>query len=139
MLLQVPADNRRRGFLPTEDVHYEGVAQEQLSYRGETRAQSSILPLLTGLMKNRHRENALTHHLAALRDYMPAEHRALIGFVGRLPDLRDLAAPACFNWMLDAMAEFREIHFGWAEPYIHRYTDDPRAPVARRTYHGCVR
>jgi hypothetical protein len=80
MLLQVPADNRRRGFLPTEDAHYEGVAQEQLSYRGETGAQSSILPLLTGLMKNRHRENALIHHLAALRDYMPAEHRALIGF-----------------------------------------------------------
>lgn len=31
-------------------------------------------------MKSRNRENALTHHLAALRDYMPAEHRALIGF-----------------------------------------------------------
>lgn len=114
------------------------MAQEQLSYRVETGAQSSILPLLTGLMKSRNLGNALIHHLAALRDYMPAEHRALIRFVGRRSDLRNLAAPACFNRMLDAMAEFREIHLGWAEPYIHRYTDDPRASVARNTYHGCV-
>ncbi len=49
MLLQVPADKWRRGVLPTEDVHYEGVVQEQLSYRSETGAQTSILPLLTGL------------------------------------------------------------------------------------------
>lgn len=109
-----------------EDVHYEGVLREPLSYRGETGAQSSILPLLTGLMKIHHRTSTLTRHLAALRDYMPAEHRTLIGSVERLPDLRELASPACFNRVLDAMAEFREIHFGWAEQYIHRHTDDPR-------------
>jgi len=109
-----------------EDVHYQGVSQAPISYRGETGAQSSILPLLTGLMKIRHKPSALTDHLAALRDYMPAEHRALLGSVERLPDLRGQASPGCFNRVLDAMAEFREIHFGWAEQYIHRHTDDPR-------------
>ena len=109
-----------------EDVHYEGVPQAPISYRGETGAQSSIMPLLTGLLKIAHRPSPLTNHLADLRSYMPAEHRALIDSVECLPDLRRLAGPAGFNRVLDAMAEFREVHFGWAEQYIHRHTDDPR-------------
>ena len=28
--------------------------------------------------------------------------------------------------MLEAIATFREIHFGWADLYIHRRVDDPR-------------
>lgn len=109
-----------------EDVHYEGVSQAPISYRGETGAQSSIMPLLVGLMKIRHRPSALTNHLADMRHYMPVEHRALIEVVEQLPDLRRWASPANFNHVLDAMAAFREVHLRWAEQYIHRHTDDPR-------------
>ena len=109
-----------------EDVHYEGVSQSPISYRGETGAQSSIMPLLVGLMKIRHRPSALTNHLADMRHYMPAEHRTLIEAVEQLPDLRRWADPVCFNRVLDAMAAFREVHCDWAEQYIHRHTDDPR-------------
>ena len=109
-----------------EDVRYEGVAQSPISYRGETGAQSSIMPLLVGLMKIRHQPSALTNHLADMRHYMPAEHRTLIEAVEQLPDLHQWAAPACFNRVLDAIAAFREVHYGWAEQYIHRHTDDPR-------------
>ncbi|MEN8108905.1 MAG: hypothetical protein ABFS22_12990 [Pseudomonadota bacterium] len=109
-----------------EDVHYEGVLQEPISYRGETGAQSSIMPLLVGLMKIRHRPSELTNHLADMRHYMPAKHRALIEAVEQLPGLRRWADPGCFNRVLEAMAAFREVHYGWAEQYIHRHTDDPR-------------
>ena len=109
-----------------EDVHYEGVSQSPISYRGETGAQSSIMPLLVGLMKIRHRPSALTNHLADMRHYMPAEHRALIETIEQLPDLHQWAAPVCFNRVLAAMAAFREVHYDWAEQYIHQHTDDPR-------------
>jgi indoleamine 2,3-dioxygenase len=109
-----------------EDVHYEGVSQSPISYRGETGAQSSIMPLLVGLMKIRHRPSVLTNHLADMRHYMPAGHRTLIEAVEQLPDLHQWADPVCFNRVLDAMADFREVHYGWAEQYIHRHTDDPR-------------
>ena len=109
-----------------EDVHYEGVSQAPISYRGETGAQSSIMPLLVGLMKIRHQPSALTNHLADMRHYMPGEHRALIEIVEQLPDLRRWASPASFNRVVEAMAAFREVHYGWAEQYIHRHTDDPR-------------
>ncbi|MEA2080791.1 MAG: hypothetical protein U9P00_13240 [Pseudomonadota bacterium] len=109
-----------------EDVRYEGVSQSPISYRGETGAQSSIMPLLVGLMKIRHRPSALTNHLADMRHYMPAGHRTLIEAVEQLPDLHQWADPVCFNRVLDAMAAFREVHYDWAEQYIHRHTDDPR-------------
>jgi len=109
-----------------EDVHYEGVARAPISYRGETGAQSSIMPLLVGLMKIQHRPSVLVDHLADMRQYMPVEHRALIEAVERMPDLRDLADAGPYNQVLEAMAGFREMHYGWAEQYIHRHTDDPR-------------
>jgi indoleamine 2,3-dioxygenase len=109
-----------------EDVHYEGVSQSPISYRGETGAQSSIMPLLVGLIKIRHRPSALTNHLADMRHYMPAEHRTLVEAIEKFPDLRRWADPGCFNRVLDAMAAFREVHYDWAEQYIHWHTDDPR-------------
>ena len=109
-----------------EDVAYQGVSDVQSRYRGETGAQSSIMPLLVALMKVRHRATVLTDQLADMRRYMPAKHRQLIEAVERWPDLRRQADPVCFNSVLDAMAAFREVHLGWAERYIHRHTDDPR-------------
>jgi indoleamine 2,3-dioxygenase len=31
-----------------------------------------------------------------------------------------------YNTVLDAMADFRAVHYGWAQEYIDRWTDDPR-------------
>ena len=59
-----------------ENVVYEGVETGPLDFRGETGAQSSIMPLLVALMKIPHRPSMLTDHLAAMRNFMPAEHRA---------------------------------------------------------------
>jgi indoleamine 2,3-dioxygenase len=109
-----------------ENVVYEGVQQSPANFRGETGAQSSIMPSLVALMKIPHQPSLLTNHLADMRNFMPAEHRALIAEIEAIPDVRDLAGAGPFNAVLDAMAEFREVHFGWAQEYINKYTDDPR-------------
>ncbi|MBI2225026.1 MAG: hypothetical protein HYU44_08735, partial [Betaproteobacteria bacterium] len=39
---------------------------------------------------------------------------------------RNVAAADAFNGVLDAIATFRETHFGWARLYIQDKVDDPR-------------
>lgn len=120
-----------------EDVSYEGVnapagvsanapAMVHMNFRGETGAQSSIMPTLVAFMKIPHKPSMLTDHLADMRNYMPIEHRQTIEAVEEMPSIRDLSSKAPYNEVLDAMAEFRSIHYGWAQEYINRWTDDPR-------------
>jgi indoleamine 2,3-dioxygenase len=109
-----------------EEVVYEGVSGEPLSFRGETGAQSSLMPALVAFMKIPHRQSALTGHLADMRRFMPREHRDLIGEIEALPSLREAAEREPFNEVLEAMAAFREVHFGWAQEYINKWVSDPR-------------
>ena len=120
-----------------ENVEYEAdvegarvaagsAAQLRISFRGETGAQSSIMPLLVAFMKIPHRTSMLTAHLIDMRNYMPAEHRALITAMEAMPSIRAIASKQNYNAVLDAMAEFRSVHYGWAQEYINRRTDDPR-------------
>jgi indoleamine 2,3-dioxygenase len=109
-----------------EHVVYEGVDAAPLDFRGETGAQSSIMPTLVAFMKIPHRPSLLTDHLADMRQFMPAEHRALIRHVESLPSPRPLAERDPYNNVLEAMATFREVHLGWANEYIHQRIADPR-------------
>ncbi|HXY57160.1 MAG TPA: hypothetical protein VEH76_01130 [Methylocystis sp.] len=110
-----------------ENVTYEGAESAMpITFRGETGAQSSVMPTLIAFMKIPHRRSELTDHLDDMRNYMPAQHRALIKEVEAMPDVRRAAHKEAYNGVLDAIADFRRIHFGWAEDYINRWTDDPR-------------
>jgi indoleamine 2,3-dioxygenase len=46
--------------------------------------------------------------------------------VESLPDLRPWAEKEPFNEVLEAMATFRDVHYGWAHEYINRHVADPR-------------
>ena len=108
-----------------ENVTYEGVDRAPMHFRGETGAQSSIMPTLVAFMKLPHQRSVLTDHLDDMRNYMPPEHRALIEEVEAMPDIRSPMHKEPYNAVLDAMADFRRVHYGWAEEYINRRTDDP--------------
>jgi len=109
-----------------QGVLYEGVEPQPASYRGETGAQSSIVPTLVAFLKIPHQPTGLTNHLLDMRNYMPADHRALIEEVEAMPNVRDLADPDAYNEVLEAVATFREVHYGWAHQYINQWTTDPR-------------
>jgi indoleamine 2,3-dioxygenase len=120
-----------------ENVEYEAevegarvaagsAARLRINFRGETGAQSSIMPLVVAFMKIPHRTSMLTNHLIDMRNYMPAEHRALIAAVEAMPSIRAMTSKQNYNAVLDAMAEFRSVHYEWAQEYINRRTDDPR-------------
>jgi indoleamine 2,3-dioxygenase len=109
-----------------EDVVYEDLSEAPASFRGETGAQSSLMPALVAFMKIRHRQSALTDHLADMKKFMPPEHRALIARLERMPSLRGAAGADAYNEVLEAMASFREVHHGWAHEYINKRVEDPR-------------
>jgi indoleamine 2,3-dioxygenase len=108
-----------------EGVVYEGVDAAPMTFRGETGAQSSLVPALVAFLKIPHRPTQLTDHLADMRRFMPAEHRALLERIEALPAVRDLADKEPFNEALEALAAFREAHLGLAEDYIARRVRDP--------------
>lgn len=109
-----------------ENVVYEGLSRGPMNFRGETGAQSSIMPALVAFMKIPHQPSALTDHLAEMRRFMPPRHGELIAEIEAMPSIRDTADPAAFNDVLEQMAAFRETHYKWAHEYINRWTDDPR-------------
>lgn len=109
-----------------ENVRYLGTDLHQQNQRGETGAQSSIMPSLVALMKIPHKTSLLTNHLLDMRRYMPERDRCFIQWVEKLADFKQQVSALPFNSVLDAMAEFRQVHLGWAEEYIHRRTSDPR-------------
>ncbi|HKM56826.1 MAG TPA: hypothetical protein VJY33_25700 [Isosphaeraceae bacterium] len=80
-----------------EKVVYEGVETSPLNFRGETGAQSSVIPTIVAVLKIPHRSSMLTDHLADMRRFMPTEHHALIEHVEALPDLKEKVVREPFN------------------------------------------
>jgi indoleamine 2,3-dioxygenase len=109
-----------------EGVVYEGVNSAPLNFRGETGAQSSVIPTVVAFLKVPHQPSMLTDHLADMRRFMPSEHRALIEQVERLPDPRGKVDKVPYNEALEALAAFRETHLEFARRYIAAHVRDPR-------------
>jgi indoleamine 2,3-dioxygenase len=109
-----------------ERVIYEGVDEAPMDHRGETGAQSSVIPTLIAFLKIPHRPSLLTDHLTDMRRFMPPEHRALIEHVEALPSIRDRVARDTYNEALEALATFRETHYSFAKRYIAQFVSDPR-------------
>jgi indoleamine 2,3-dioxygenase len=117
---------------------YEGVeayAGQRQQFRGETGAQSSIVPCLDAGLGIAHAPDPLTLYLQEMRDYMPPRHRTFIEVLERATDdqgrpllagyVRDRKLRTPDLWTaycacVDLLAQFREIHIGYADSYIHR-------------------
>jgi len=117
---------------------YDGVTayngQPQL-FRGETGAQSSIVPCLDAGLGIFHAPDPLTVYLQEMREYMPPQHQAFHRAIQQVTDkdgrpllsgyIRDQRSHHPELWdaycaSVDLLAQFREIHVGYADSYIHR-------------------
>lgn len=113
----------------------EAYAQQPQQFRGETGAQSSIVPCLDAGLGIHHAPDPLTIYLQEMRAYMPPRHRALIQALESRSDgqgrallsgyVRDRRQHHPKLWSaycacVDLLAQFREIHIGYADSYINR-------------------
>ena len=94
-------------------------------YRGETGAQSSIIPLLDGALGIIHTNDNLRHYLNEMRDYMPPKHRKLIEDVEQRSQVKNLITKSKklikeYNQCLEEIHKFRSQHLEYAATYIHK-------------------
>jgi indoleamine 2,3-dioxygenase len=120
-------------------LKYEGVQEyheKPQQFRGETGAQSSIIPTLDGLLGIKHAKGELYHYLQEMRDYMPPKHREFISYVEDTSKVRQFVQTKkefheIYNACVCLINRFRQTHLGFAETYIQKqYEDNVKNPTA---------
>jgi indoleamine 2,3-dioxygenase len=118
------------GVIYTGVDFYRGKPQ---TFRGETGAQSGIIPALDAALGVAHQKDELRDYLLEMRDYMPSGHRAFVESVERQSAIRnfltgegagDVALTSAYNDCLQGMEEFRSVHLEYAASYIFRQAQD---------------
>ncbi len=110
---------------------YEGFFKNKpQQYRGETGAQSSIIPLLDALFSVKHKKDTLRDYLEEMLLYMPPAHRELIFQTKKHSNIRNYANDSIrirklINKCLDQMTQFRSQHIRYANDYIHSQSRNP--------------
>ncbi|EEY14188.1 indoleamine 2,3-dioxygenase family protein [Verticillium alfalfae VaMs.102] len=139
-----------------QGVTYEGVSDEPLSFRGESGANDSIVPLMDNLLQVTMPDTPLTAILRDFREYRPSNHRAFLGYVAEraaeldvkrlvlglspdgavaaqpLPaaaDEREALLESRRLWIkiLHQVRDFRWRHWCFAREYILKRTSHPTA------------
>jgi len=112
---------------------YEGVPaynNQPQQFKGETGAQSSIIPSLDALLGITHEDSPLKAHLIEMLEYMPLAHREFVVHLQeqnsplrhyvlsnykKYPDLRD-----AYNACVHLLTRFRSTHLAYAAHYIQK-------------------
>jgi indoleamine 2,3-dioxygenase len=94
-------------------------------FRGETGAQSSIMPFLDGALGIYHTKDHLRHYLNEMRDYMPPEHRKMIEDVESRSNAKTYIQQSKrlvneYNKCLEEIRRFRALHLEFSATYIHK-------------------
>ena len=110
-----------------EGVIYEGVEDyngEPQLFRGETGAQSSIVPALDALLGVTHSNDPLREYLDEMRLYMPKEHRELLNGLDEWSEDKrknlsiDEKSRMIINEVINEVHTFRDKHLEYARVYI---------------------
>jgi indoleamine 2,3-dioxygenase len=124
-----------QGLLYEDVEEYRGQPRH---FRGETGAQSSVIPALDAGLGIRHEEGPLTRYLLEMRDYMPPQHRTFIGALEAQHDERyrpllsgyvadhQRRVPelwTAYATCVELVVQFRAIHIDYADRYIYRQTE----------------
>jgi indoleamine 2,3-dioxygenase len=112
-----------------DGVVYEGVDEYKglgQKFRGETGAQSAIIPAMDGVLGIEHEKDELREYLMEMRTYMPPKHVAFIQAVEAGPSVRNFVTTIkrssltqVFNDCIELVANFRAMHLEYAGTYIH--------------------
>ena len=130
-----------------EDVVYENCYDDKpQTFRGETGAQSSLVPAIQAALGVVHSDSILTQHLDDLRNYMPLNHRKYLASLDastppynfsfpdpsqtdvrkRVLTINDKGLNAQYNECIEQLWKFRNMHLQYAVEYIHNKVSDPK-------------
>lgn len=118
---------------------YEGVKEYQnkpQKFKGETGAQSTIIPALDSTLGILHADNPLKQHLIEMQTYMPPKHRILLKTLDSKPPVRDYILKhdqqeknlrELYNKCIELISDFRSTHFQYATQYIQKQSQTSNA------------
>jgi indoleamine 2,3-dioxygenase len=118
---------------------YEGLYGGQpQQFRGETGAQSAIVPALDAMLGVSHQEDILRTYLLEMRTYMPPAHRAFIESLEARGPVRAFVQRAArssltevYDTCVERLHAFRALHLEYAATYIFRQAQtDEKNPHA---------
>jgi indoleamine 2,3-dioxygenase len=118
-----------------ENIIYEGEFNNvPQTFRGETGAQSSIVPAMQTFLGVKHQESILTTHLQDMRNYMPSTHREYLVNLENNGGIRDFiiqnqddkCLKNLYNSCVGQLFEFRRQHLSYAVEYIFNKVPDPK-------------
>ena len=105
---------------------YKGEFKNQPQFfRGETGAQSSIIPSLDGALQITHTKDHLRHYLNEMRDYMPPKHREFMEVLEKNSQVKKIIKgskklTSLYNDCLEEIRAFRAMHLEYAGTYIYK-------------------
>ncbi|RAQ99394.1 gtp-binding protein 1 [Stemphylium lycopersici] len=116
-------------------VIYEGVSEEPMSFRGESGANDSMVPMCDNLLQVQMPETPLTDILKDFRQYRPGNHREFLEAVrdsAQQAGIREFAkgdpiSAALYLQALDQVRDFRWRHWCFTREYILKHTSHPTA------------
>ncbi|MGB1285086.1 MAG: hypothetical protein ACPG7F_01020 [Aggregatilineales bacterium] len=118
-----------------DDVIYEGVAEfngKPQTFRGETGAQSTVIPALQRYLGLQHEHGGLSSHMQEMIAYMPRPHRELLRSIDEATirnyviNQQSSTLNDIYNACLQGIAQFRSLHLHMAQAYIASKVEDPR-------------
>jgi indoleamine 2,3-dioxygenase len=121
-----------------KDMVYEGCFNNApQTFRGETGAQSTIIPIFLAALGVRHKDSMLTQHLEEMREYMPKPHREFlqnlliqqdenaVPIVSLRRHAKNGRLREIYNDCIAQIVQFREKHFEYAVNYIYNKVESP--------------
>jgi indoleamine 2,3-dioxygenase len=109
---------------------YTGVAaydNKPVKLKGETGAQSTIIPALDACFGVEHPPSMLQEHLLEMVDYMPPSHRNFLKQRQASNSIRPFIVSSyneklksLYNACIDNIHEFRSVHLNYAKAYIEK-------------------
>ena len=121
-----------------EGVIYEGVDMfggEPQLFRGETGAQSSIIPAVDSLLSITHSEDPLRVYLDEMREYMPLAHRTLLYDLDNWRNQKNSSKSQktlekniveLIEEIILEVKKFRNTHLIYARDYIHTQNEEAK-------------
>ncbi|KAI9889714.1 MAG: hypothetical protein M1814_005013 [Vezdaea aestivalis] len=116
-------------------VIYEGVSDKPMSFRGESGANDSMIPLCDNLLQIHMPATPLTEILRDFRAYRPGNHREFLEWVAARSKavkvqqfaLEDAGSAALYIRALNQVRDFRWRHWCFTREYILKQTSHPTA------------
>ncbi|KAK3325616.1 hypothetical protein B0H66DRAFT_529642 [Apodospora peruviana] len=106
-------------------VIYQGIGTEEKSFRGESGAKDTMIPLMDNLLQISMPDTPLTRIPEDFRAYRPSNHRQFLEYLNEDDSLKE--SRGLWLLILNQVRDFRWRHWCFAREYILKRTSHPTA------------